>query len=129
MESKVKHMEFIQMTISRHASMSAQVKTWAIASLAAIVGLSRASKTQIVIAGIGVVFLFWLLDGFYLSRERRFRALYDKVRQLKTTDFSMDTRQFTEWRCNWLGACVSRVILLPYGAMLTGLIIFKYILR
>lgn len=56
-----------------------------------------ADKNYIVIAFLPVM-IFWILDGYFLSRERTFRLLYDKVRSLdeKDIDFSLDISQFKE---------------------------------
>lgn len=124
MENKRKHLEMIQGVISRQAANSFQTKSWAIALLAALVGLSRASKSEIAIAGMGVVLLFWLLDSYYLSSERKFRALYNHVRLSKTIDFALDPKPYARWDDSWL-ACFFRIVeILPYGAMLIGIIYF-----
>jgi len=119
-----KHLEIIQSVINRQAANSFQMKSWTIALLAALIGLSRASKEDIFIAGLGVVILFWLLDSYYLSKERKFRSLYDEVRQKKKADYSMDISKFNHYKCSWWYSALRPVELLPYGAMLAGILIF-----
>ena len=41
---------------------------------------------------LGLGLSAWLVDGFYLWQERRFRSLYDFARVEDTTKFSMELR-------------------------------------
>jgi len=52
------------------------------------------NKTYIIISFLPVI-IFWVLDAYFLSRERAFRCLYDKVRSLDENkiDFSLDISQ------------------------------------
>jgi len=54
----------------------------------------RASGRQLIPIAFFPILIFWILDGYLLSQERLFRALFDKIRKLPETDidFSMDTR-------------------------------------
>ena len=92
--AKEKHLELIQAAITRMAHCSFLIKGWAIA--VAGVGFtfheSVKAKPQL-IAPIGILILsLWGLDGFFLWQERRFRILYNKVRQKNDDeiDFSME---------------------------------------
>jgi hypothetical protein len=62
--------------------------------------------------------VFWLLDGFYLSQERQFRGLYNEVRKITTTDYSMDTSAFRKGRNRWLRAVFSVTLLTLYIPMI-----------
>jgi len=73
------------------------------------------NKAYIVVAYFPL-FIFWFLDGYFLAMERRFRSLYEHVRQLEEEDidFSMNTELYkSERRNQWLGALFSRT-LFPY---------------
>jgi len=126
-ESKIKHLEFIQTVIQRQANSTFQIKAWSVALLVGLAGLSRLPAKEVTIAGIGSVCLFWILDAYYLSKERKFRALYDSVRVKKDTDFSMDISQFQDWKCSWLGSITAIAVVVPYGAMLIGIVIFNFV--
>jgi hypothetical protein len=81
------------------------LKGWTVTLIAALFALSAkdANADYFLIAYVPP-FMFWVLDGYFLSQERRFRALYDHVRALNETqiDFSMDTRPFKkEARTYW----------------------------
>ncbi|MCX7640852.1 MAG: hypothetical protein N2Z23_10485 [Pyrinomonadaceae bacterium] len=97
MENKIKHLEFIQSVINRMANNSFLMKGWAITLVAALFALSSrdANKNYIVVSFLPVI-VFWILDRYYLSRERGFSCLYDKVRTLdeKDIDFSLDISEF-----------------------------------
>ena len=93
MESKFKHLEIIQNTISRMASNSFALKGWAVTLIAAVFALASkdADKTYLIVAYIPI-FAFSGLDTYYLLQERLYRALYDEVRNCANDkiDFSMD---------------------------------------
>src|ERR1035441_11013716 len=73
------------------------LKGWTITLIAALFALAAkdANPKYIFVAYFPVI-IFWVLDGYFLSQERRFRALYDDVRMLdeKDINFSMDTRKY-----------------------------------
>jgi hypothetical protein len=75
------------------------LKGWTITLIAALFALSAKDRDPkyILIAYFPVI-MFWILDGYFLSQERLFRALYDDVRKRdeKDIDFSMDTRRYRE---------------------------------
>ncbi|MGE0407580.1 MAG: hypothetical protein AB7O65_14900, partial [Candidatus Korobacteraceae bacterium] len=97
MENKLKHLEFIQSAINRMASNLFLLKGWTITLIAALFALATKDSDRVyfLIAYIPAV-MFWVLDGYFLSQERRFRSLYDYVRKLEDNqiDFSMDTSLF-----------------------------------
>ncbi len=51
--------------------------------------------------------LFWGYDAYFLSLERLYRDLYDKVRKMKDEeiDFSMDIREFKQYKKNSMVFC------------------------
>ena len=127
MESKLKHLEFIQGVVNRLASDSFRLKGWAVVLIAALfVLLARGGRIELVAIGIVPVLLFWGLDGYFLWQERLFRALYDHVRELKDSevDFSMKTDTFrTGWNRSWIGATFSVTLILFYFALIAAIAI------
>ena len=128
MDSKIKHLEFAQATINRMATNSFLIKGW---SVTLVVGLLAVSHKELdkhyIYISLAVLILFWLLDGYYLSRERRFINLFDHIRNTPETqiDFSMDPQPYGH-RCNWFVCAFSRTILIFYGAFLaTQLVLFS----
>lgn len=129
MESKFKHLEIIQNTISRMASNSFALKGWAVTLVAAVFALASkdAEKTYLIIVYIPI-FAFSGLDAYYLLQERLYRALYDEVRNCANDkiDFSMDTSPGKLKKNNTFVKCYfSKTILafyLPLLAVTTVLI-------
>ena len=121
MELKLKHLEFIQGVINRLASDSFRLKGWSVVLVAALlVLLAREGRIDLASIGLAPVLFFWGLDGYFLWQERLFRALYDHVRLLNEDDidFSMDIRPFkTDRARTWLGATLSRTLIVFYGAL------------
>lgn len=133
MENKRKHLEFIQSAISRMASHLFLLKGWTITLIAALFALAaRDSKIVYFLIAYIPALMFWILDGYFLSQERRFRALYDYVRKLdeEQIDYSMDTSPFAhEFRNTWVGSVVSRTLLIYYGALIgTMLVVMQMII-
>lgn len=94
------------------------LKGWTISLIAALFALAaKDSSPSFAALAYFPLFVFWTLDGYFLSQERCFRALYNHVRTLEESqiDFSMDTRPFRfEYRNTWPGAMFSRTLLVYY---------------
>ena len=79
-EEKLKHLEFIQNVITRMNSNSFQIKGWAVTIVSALLAIYASSKNNyFIMVGVFPIMIFWLLDAYYLSQERKFRALYNDV--------------------------------------------------
>lgn len=92
----IKYLELIQSVISRLASNSFLIKGWTITIALAGLGAFEANKNAFFLALI--IFstsIFWLLDGYYLRKERLFRKLYEdkasNYRNLKNQNYSLST--------------------------------------
>ncbi|OGI95099.1 hypothetical protein A2917_01765 [Candidatus Nomurabacteria bacterium RIFCSPLOWO2_01_FULL_42_17] len=121
---QLKHLEFIQAIVARQARNSFQCKSWAIVLLAGLSALSRGSKDDILLISAGVVLLFWLLDSYYLSKERLFRNMYERVAKEKADDLSLKPRKSDcDKSSSWLKCAFALVEALPYGAMLLGILL------
>jgi hypothetical protein len=104
MEAKLKHLEFIQATISRFNSNSFLVKGWAITLVSALFALAAKDANQLYVFIVYIsVPSFWVLDAYYLSLERQYRCLYAAVSQKEAEDidFSMDASGFRTGRNTW----------------------------
>ncbi len=121
MENKRKHLEFIQATISRMAGNLFYLRGWTITLIAAIFALSaKDTNTDYIVVAYFPVLICWILDGYFLSQERQFRALYDHVRKLdeKKIDFSMDTTPFKNNKNSWKASIKSPTLLVFYLSLL-----------
>lgn len=120
MDAKIKHLEFIQAAINRMAGNSFLLKGWTVTLTGGLLALTfKQIDRHYLLISFAVLILFWLLDSYYLSRERRFIGLYDAVRKHSdgSIDFSMDTRSFGK-RCGLIHCAISRTLLLFYGGLL-----------
>ncbi len=120
MESKLKHLEFIQATINRMANNSFLLKGWAITVVGALLAFSfKEIDCRYVFVSILILILFWLLDGYYLGQEKRFRELYEFTAQKTESqiDFSMKTKVFNDGG-DWFNRSVSGTLLIFYGGLL-----------
>ncbi|MEK7502795.1 MAG: hypothetical protein AAB609_04670 [Patescibacteria group bacterium] len=106
MENKRKHLEFIQAVLSRMAGNLFFLRGWTITLIAALLALfaKGTNSNYIVYFLIVLTFVFWILDGYFLSQERLYRDLYNHVRKLKEgeIDFSMDTSEYKKYKKNTL---------------------------
>ena len=130
-DKKIKHLEFIQNNITRMSTNSFIIKGWAITLLSALYALAQKdSDKHYVLLTYFAVPLFWYLNGFFLLQERKFRELYDKVRQKSETniDFSMDLKGFSKGNCTLLSSLFSKSIWPIYIFMILISLAIMYIL-
>jgi len=132
MENKRKHLEFIQAAVNRMASNLFLLKGWTVTLIAALFALAaKDSKPVYFLIAYIPPFMFWVLDGYFLSQERKFRSLYDRVRKLDEAaiDFSMDTSPFkSERRNTWPGAMFSKTLLIYYGVLIGTMFVVMQVL-
>lgn len=130
---KHKHLDFVQAAINRMASNLFLLKGWSITLIAALFALAAKDSNQFyVLIAYFPLFIFWFLDGYFLSQERKFRALYDHVRKQEEgqIDFSMDTRPFSnDPRTTWLGAMSSKTLVIYYGGLAVVMIALMFLVR
>jgi hypothetical protein len=133
MENKRKHLEFIQGAINRMASNLFFLRGWTITLIAALFALSvkEANQNFIFIVFFPVI-VFWILDGYFLSQERLFRALYDHVRKLseQEIDFSMNTNEYKkDGKNSWLSSMFSKTLLFFYIPLILIMLIIIYLIN
>lgn len=131
--NKHKHLEFIQASISRMSGNLFLLKGWSITLIAALFALAAkdTNKAYIIVAYFPLL-IFWLLDGYFLSMERRFRSLYEHVRKLKEEDidFSMNTAPYKDAPNNaWIDAVLSRTLLTYYCGLALVMIVLSFWIR
>lgn len=94
MDNKIKHLEMIESIIERMARNSFQLKGWAVTlvTLVGALGVKESDKRFMFLAFVPIIG-FWILDAFYLQKERRYRALYRNVCETNPDkiDFNMNT--------------------------------------
>ena len=87
---KLKHLEFIQNIITRMNTNSFQIKGWAITIVSATLALYASTKNEcFIIVGVVPALIFWFLDAYYLTQERKFRGLYNDVAGVSEKPFDL----------------------------------------
>lgn len=92
---KIKHLDYIQATITRMSTASFSIKTATVALCGAVIGLMPKAESSYLDGRLFLFLIpivtFWYLDTYYLILEKCFRDLYDHIRSTNLkTDFSMD---------------------------------------
>ena len=82
-DEKLKHLEFIQNVITRMNTNSFQIKGWTVFIVSAILAVYASTKNYyFLLSGIFPTLIFWFLDTYYLTQERKFRGLYNDVAEV-----------------------------------------------
>ena len=127
-DKKIKHLEFIQNVITRMNTNSFQIKGWMITIVSALLAIFASSEKKEVLylfVAIAPTLIFWFLDSYYLQQERKYRGLYDDVRELPIpenqqddiTDFSMNTDKYKGGKYRFCCCFTSSTILPLYGTI------------
>lgn len=133
MENKRKHLEFIQGAINRMAGNLFFLRGWTITLIAALFAFFvKDANTDFIFVVYFPVIIFWILDGYFLSQERLFRALYNHVRKLdeKEIDFSMNTGDYKKDEGNsWICSMFSTTLLFFYLPLVAIMLLVTYLLN
>jgi len=125
-------MDFIQSVISRMNSNSFVLKGWGVSLISVLLALTY-KETALISTEICyfATIIFWGLDAYYLSRERMYRALYDKVRIITEDkiDFSMSVTDHKNSSTGWWGCIVSKTILPLYLGIIIIIYFLKFVIR
>ncbi len=128
-QEKLKHLEFIQNVINRMNSNSFTIKGWCITIVSAFLALCASSNNvDFLLAGLPTILLFWYLDSFYLTQERRYRELYsDKVKDQGIEDFDMNASKYTNK--TFIASFCSKTISPLYFGMALFLVLLYFYVR
>lgn len=133
-EEQIKHLEFIQNVITRMNTNSFQLKGWATTIVSASLAIYASTKNEyFLLAAIFPAAMFWFLDAYYLSQERKFRGLYNDVagvseypREIEL--FAMRPDLYIGGEFSFSSAFTSRTVLWMYFPMVFVLAsLFVYI--
>lgn len=108
------------------------IKGWAITLTSAVFALANEdAKSHLITILCATISLFWLLDGFYLSQERKYRKLYDNIRlkDEREIDFNMSTIHFEDSDTSWLSGVFSKTIFPTYGISIIIACIAYFLIR
>ncbi len=95
-DNKIAHLEFIENTINKMTQYSISFKEWTVGVIVALFSFTAdkdINKLVLTCASIAIVITFMALDMFYLWQERKYRILYNIVRNQdeQEINFSMST--------------------------------------
>jgi hypothetical protein len=132
MENKRKHLEFIQLVITRMNVNSFLLKGWSVTLVAALFAFATKDSdiSYVIITYISTP-IFWLLDAYYLSLERQYRGLYNSVKnkEEKNIDFDMNAKPFDKGKDSWLSSIFSVTLLFFYGGLTAITLIIMYVIN
>ncbi|MBK7844140.1 MAG: hypothetical protein IPJ71_10665 [Bdellovibrionales bacterium] len=132
MDTKIKHLEMIQVVVNRMAGNSFLIKGWAVTLVSAIFALAASgSKFEFILICYFALPIFWMLDSYYLHQERAYRGLYESVRTKKESevDFSMGASAFESGQNSWASSLFSKTLLIFYGGTIAIVVLVMFWMR
>jgi hypothetical protein len=129
-EKRLKHLEFIQNVITRMNTNSFLIKGWSVTLVSALFALAadKANLNFVLVAYVPI-FMFWALDGYFLSQERQYRELYKKVAAFSDTDpidFNLNASGFNVGKQTWSRSTFSTTLNLFHGALLSVAVLVTF---
>lgn len=128
--NKIAHLQMIQGVIDRMGGNLFYLRGWSITLLAGLFAISTSELLKVAVWAPLLFFvlliLFWIYDAYFLSLERKYRGLYDKVRNMpeEEIDFAMEIGDFRTHADKTLMACVfSQTLLGFYGVLGIAMIV------
>ncbi len=130
-EKKLKHLEFIQNVITRMNTNSFLIKGWSITLVSALFALAaKDANLNYVLISYVMIPVFWILDGFFISEEKQYRDLYNKVRDIDEDkiDFDMNAAEFKKGSRTWMAGIFSKTLLPFYGISIIATLIVMFLI-
>ncbi len=124
-EDRRKHLEFIQGVVARLAQNSFLIKGWATTVFTGVFLLllkSDLCSVRQVAVLLAPTLVFWLLDGYYLAQERRFRDHFTRVARGEVQDPFNMTPPPVGW-CDYGRVLFSRTVVPIYLLSLVGVVL------
>lgn len=131
-ENKLKHLEFIQNVITRMNTNSFLLKGWSTTLISALFALAaKDANLHYVLISYFVIPMFWILDGFFISNERQYRSLYEKVAEKREDqiDFNMNASVYNSGKNSWLCGIFSTTLLLFYGILISTTLLVMFLFQ
>lgn len=98
-EEKVKHLEFIQNIITRMNTNSFQIKGITITIVSTLLAIyASGKKPTFILIAIFPLLLFWFLDAYYLTQERKFIGLYNDLLKGKKPELEIFEMQLDSYK-------------------------------
>ena len=130
---KIKHLEFIQIVITRMNTNSFQIKRLSIVIASALLAIYVSTKDNyFFLVAVFPTLIFCFLDAYYLNQARKFRGLYNDVAGVTDEPkdiepFAMRPDLYVGGTYSYWSAFFSITILMMYlSVMVVFLGIFSY---
>lgn len=112
------------------AGNSFLIRGWSITLVSALFALAaKDSNHSFVVISYFPCVIFWLLDAYYLSQERKFRSLYNSVRLATSTTFDMDTEPTATTQDSWAYSFFRPTLALFHGTIVAVISIVMFVLK
>lgn len=139
---RVKHLEFLQSNIARMNQCSFQMKGWAIAIVSALLAVYAATIDESGQGNMAFLFvamfptiIFWFLDSYYLTQERKFRGIYNDVAKINTENpqeidnYAMPLKLYKGGKYSLFSVMFSRIEWPLYLGIILCLCVGLYVLK
>jgi hypothetical protein len=130
-EAKIRNLEMIQEVINRMAGNLFYLKGWSITLVVGLFALASSKDANPIFAVMAFLplFVFWILDGYFLSMERSFRDMYNDVRKRhpRDIDFDLNPQKYKDAnpRNGWICSLCSKTLVWFYlPIVVTSLLVF-----
>lgn len=138
-EEKIKHLEFLQNNINRMNQCSFQIKSLAVTIVAAFLAIYAASieldgtgNKLFIIFSVLPTITFWILDTFYLVKEKNLITTYNITAGIKESDVQIAVFDITpklgHMSTNYFKVLFSFTEVGLYGAIIVVVLLITYIL-
>ena len=111
---------------------SFKIKGWTVTVVSAILAFAiDKNKPNLIWVTFVPTILFWLLDGFFLCTDKKYRDLYDEVKVKKDDeiDFNMKTSTFKTFDNKHNEALFSPTFKMFYGGIVLIIFLIEVIIR
>lgn len=133
---KIKHLDYIQNTISRMADNSFKIRGVCVTIVSAFLGLYiKINEPKVLLITCFPIITFWMLDSYYLQQERKFRCLYNNLTGNETScklgdvsALSMSTNRINGHEFEFCTVAFSKTELVIYASLMACHIVLYFIL-
>lgn len=133
---KIKHLDYIQNTISRMADNSFKIRGVCVTVVSAFLGLYiKINEPKVLLITCIPIITFWMLDSYYLQQERKFRCLYNNLTGNETScklgdvsALSMSTNRINGHEFEFRTVAFSKTELVIYASLMVCHIVLYFIL-
>lgn len=136
-ENEAQHRLFVHNIINRLNNNSFHIKAIMITIAGAFLAIyGSTSKEIFIVVPCPLIFIFWLLDSYYLQQEKKFRGIYNDICDLvpkkkkKTTKlFEINPKIYKGWKYSFFKSMFSSSLVLLYLALILLLLLIYLLLK